>query len=209
MTATVFEPFYQAADQRPPWDLDGPTPFVVDLESQGQFWGRILDAGCGTGENALYLAARGHAVVGVDAAPTAIARARVKARERGLQAVTFVEADACEIPGYRAAFETVLDCGFFHVLSPADQARYVSALQRATRPGATLHLLGFSDRNPPRTEQRPVGCSTHGVSESELRGAFGDDWQLESLTHEQTVLQTPGHADRAAHFLRARLRRVG
>src|SRR5215470_7055505 len=98
----VFERFYQS-DQRPPWDLDGPTPFVVDLESHGQFRGQILDAGCGTGENALYLASRGHQVVGIDAAPTAIARATHKARERDLHSVTFLQADVCEISGYDEA----------------------------------------------------------------------------------------------------------
>jgi SAM-dependent methyltransferase len=203
----VFEPFYQA-NQRPPWDLDGPTPFVVDLENHAAFRGDVLDAGCGTGENALYLAARGHAVVGIDAAPTAIARAIQKADERGLRNVTFVEADACELPGYRAAFDTVLDCGFFHVLSPVDQARYARALERATLPGATLHLLCFSDRNPPRTDQRPVGCFTHGVSESELREAFGEHWQLASVTPTHASLSVPGQEPREVSFLQARLERT-
>src|SRR5690242_10888815 len=118
----VFEGFYQAA-QRPPWDLDGPTPFVVELESRQQFNGKILDAGCGTGENTLFLAARGRTVVGVDSAPTAIARARAKLQERHLQErATFVQADACELPGFASEFDTVVDSGFFHVLSADDQA---------------------------------------------------------------------------------------
>jgi SAM-dependent methyltransferase len=206
VSGAVFERFYQS-DQRPPWDLDGPTPFVVDLESRRQFRGQVLDAGCGSGENALYLASRGHSVVGIDAAPSAIARATRKAHERGLRNVTFVEADACDIPGFDAAFDTVLDCGFFHVLSAADQARYVRALQRATRPGATLHLLCFSDANPPLTDQRPVGCFTHGVSEAELRQAFGERWVLAALTPSHSTLPVPGQEDRQVHFLQARLLR--
>jgi SAM-dependent methyltransferase len=206
VSSAVFEPFYQS-DQRPPWDLDGPTGFVVDLESRGQFRGQILDAGCGTGENALYLASRGHSVVGIDAAPSAIARATLKARERGLRNVTFVEADACDIPGVDATFDTVLDCGFFHVLSAADQTRYVRALHRATRPGATLHLLCFSDANPPRTDQRPVGCFTHGVSEAELRQAFGERWELAAVAPSRSTLSIPGQEDREVQFLQARLLR--
>jgi SAM-dependent methyltransferase len=199
----VFETFYQSA-QRPPWDLDGPTPFVVDLESQDQFRGKILDAGCGTGENTLYLAARGHAVVGVDSAPTAIARARAKVQARGLEELaTFLEADACELPGCTSEFDTVIDSGFFHVLSPDDQARYVSGLARATRPGAVLHLLAFSEKNSAYTAVRPADCFTHGVSESELRHAFADEWQLESITPSQAML-----AGREVQFIQARLRRV-
>jgi cyclopropane fatty-acyl-phospholipid synthase-like methyltransferase len=180
---------------------------VVDLESRGQFRGQILDAGCGTGENALYLALHGHSVVGIDAAPSAIVGATAKARQRGLRNVTFVEADACDVPGYDAAFDTVLDCGFFHVLSPADQTRYVRALERATRPGATLHLVCFSDANPPRTDQRPAGCFTHGVSGSELREAFAHRWELAALTPSRSTLSVPGQEDREVQFLQARLLR--
>jgi cyclopropane fatty-acyl-phospholipid synthase-like methyltransferase len=203
---TVFEAFYRA-DQRPPWDLDGPTPFVREVESRGGFRGVVLDAGCGTGENALYLAARGHTVFGIDAAPTAIARARAKADQRHLHSVTFVEADACEIPGFTNAFDTVLDCGFFHVLSPHDQARYVQALNRATRPAAILHLMAFSDHNPPRTERRPAGCFTHGVSETELREAFSPEWDLESLQEVRSTLQVSGGEAREVRFWQARLNR--
>lgn len=162
----------------------------------------------GTGENALYLAARGHAVVGMDAAPAAIARATAKAHQRGLASVSFVQADACDIPGYAAAFDTVLDCGFFHVLSPQDQARYVRALGRATRVGATLHLLCFSAANPPQTAQRPVGCFTHGVSESELHVAFDDQWKLASVVPTHSVLSVPGQDQRQVQFLQARLLRT-
>src|ERR1700730_18096528 len=45
---------------------------------------RVLDLGCGTGEDALTLGARGIRVVGLDASPERIARARAKASERGL-----------------------------------------------------------------------------------------------------------------------------
>src|SRR5205814_1479838 len=65
VTATVFEHLY-SMDVPPPWDMEGPAPFVVDLEAAGRFRGDVLDVGCGTGENALYLASRGLRVVGVD-----------------------------------------------------------------------------------------------------------------------------------------------
>lgn len=54
--------------------------------------GRALDLACGAGRNALYLAACGYEVDAVDIAPFALERARVKARERGLQ-VNWIEAD--------------------------------------------------------------------------------------------------------------------
>src|SRR5919109_94812 len=67
-----------------PWDIGRPQPAVVRLASEGGFAGAVLDAGCGTGENALHVAALGLPVLGVDVAETALAMARKKAAERRL-----------------------------------------------------------------------------------------------------------------------------
>ena len=67
-----------------PWDVVGPQPAIVRLASEGGFVGAVLDAGCGTGENALHLASLGLQVLGVDVAETALAIAREKAEDRGL-----------------------------------------------------------------------------------------------------------------------------
>src|SRR5262249_60345640 len=69
-----------------PWDIGRPQPAFVRLADEGRLTGRLLDAGCGTGENALLAASRGADVTGIDVAPSAIARARAKAADRGLTA---------------------------------------------------------------------------------------------------------------------------
>src|SRR6266700_4174600 len=56
-----------------PWDTGQPQPAVVRLASEGGFAGAVLDAGCGTGENALHLASLGLAVLGVGVGQTALA----------------------------------------------------------------------------------------------------------------------------------------
>ena len=56
----------------PPWDIGRAQPEVVRIADAGGFGGAVIDVGCGTGENALELSARGLAVVGADAAPRAI-----------------------------------------------------------------------------------------------------------------------------------------
>src|SRR6202045_5063660 len=112
-TAVAFNKVY-AGLQRPPWDTDGPTPFVQDLVQAGQVRGEVLDAGCGTGENAIYLAGQGYRVVAFDAAPVAIEKARIKARQRGV-AATFAVADARELIAWDARFEPIIDSGLFHV----------------------------------------------------------------------------------------------
>ena len=139
-TAVAFNKVYTGL-QRPPWDTDGPTPFVQDLVQAGQVRGEVLDAGCGTGENAIYLAVQGYRVVAFDAAPAAIEKARVKARQRGV-AATFAVADARELMAWDARFETIIDSGLFHVMGKnADRLRYARALRRVSRPGAVFHYL--------------------------------------------------------------------
>jgi 2-polyprenyl-3-methyl-5-hydroxy-6-metoxy-1,4-benzoquinol methylase len=72
----------------------------------------VLDAGCGTGENALHVASLGLSVLGVDVAETALAIAREKAADRGIE-VELAAADAFQLERLGRRFETVLDCGLF------------------------------------------------------------------------------------------------
>ena len=65
---------------------------VLDAEIQALPIGHALDLGCGSGENALKLAARGWSVVGLDWADHAIELAQRVAQEQGLDAM-FAVAD--------------------------------------------------------------------------------------------------------------------
>ncbi|HZD66918.1 MAG TPA: class I SAM-dependent methyltransferase, partial [Acidimicrobiales bacterium] len=153
--------------------------------------GVVLDAGCGTGENALYLATHGHEVVGIDSAPSAIAKARAKAAERGLT-VHFEEADARTFAGPQGRFDTVIDSGLFHVFDPLDRPRYVAVLHRVTRPGALVHVLCFS-------EALPGGYGPTPVSEAELRQAFPSPaWRVRQLRATSLTASPPPEA--AAHL---------
>jgi SAM-dependent methyltransferase len=162
MAPRDFEAEYRGG--APPWEIGAPQPDIVRLAEEGEFRGDVLDVGCGTGENALLLAARGHPVVGVDASPTAIRRAHEKAASRGLRA-TFLVHDALELGALRHRFATALDCGVFHVFDDAARARYVESLAEALGPGGALHLLCFSDEEPP-------GPGPRRVAQWELRTAF-------------------------------------
>ncbi len=77
--------------------------------------GSVLDAGCGTGENALYFAGRGCKATGIDFLDEPIQRARRKAAERGLP-VTFLVKDALTLKDWTERFDAVIDSGLFHVL---------------------------------------------------------------------------------------------
>ena len=154
-----------------PWDVGHPQPAIARLAARGAFAGPVLDAGCGTGENALHLASLGLPVLGIDVAETAIAMARAKADERRL-AAEFAVADALTLERLGRRFATVLDCGLFHTFDRDERPAYVAGLAQVTEPGGTLHVLCFSDEGP--------DAGPHPVSRDEVAEAFGPDrdWRL-------------------------------
>ena len=161
----------------PPWDIGRAQPVIVRLAEEGLVSGDVIDVGCGTGENALYLASRGMSVLGVDAAPTAIARAREKAQLRGSSA-TFLVADALALEGLGRRFDTAIDCGLFHTFSDADRIRFARSLHLALRPGARYILLCFS-------EHQPGGLGPRRVSQAEIRATFATGWKADSIVAER------------------------
>ena len=131
-----------------PWVIGRPQAAIVELLEAGQLRGRVLDLGCGTAEHALLCAERGCEAWGIDLAPTAIDQAKELAAKRGLVADLRVH-DALDLVSLGTTFDTVMDVGFFHTLDDASRPRYAAQLARILNPGGTLHLLCFSDREPP------------------------------------------------------------
>lgn len=163
-----FEEMYAGA---PPWDIGRPQPKIA--EAAGRLNGSILDSGCGTGENALFFASKGHAVTGIDFAEPAIAAARRKAAERGI-AATFRAGDALKLEESKEQFDNAIDSGLFHVFSDEDRARYVRGLAKVVRPGGRVMVMCFSELTP--GDQGP-----RRVTEAELRAAFEKGWEIETL----------------------------
>ncbi len=56
--------FEESYDGKAPWDIGKPQRAIAAVADRVA--GRVLDAGCGTGEHALFFAARGHRVTGID-----------------------------------------------------------------------------------------------------------------------------------------------
>jgi SAM-dependent methyltransferase len=160
----------------------------VRLASEGGFAGAVLDAGCGTGENALHIASLGFLVLGVDVAETALAIAREKAKDRGIN-VEFAAADVFQLDRLGRMFETVLDCGLFHTFDGDERTRYVASLASVIEHDGTLYVLCFSDDGP--------DAGPHPISQEELRVAFNpsNGWHVVAIKPDR--IQTRYHNDGA------------
>ncbi len=67
------------ASGQPPWDTGQPEPLLVEfVTSGGVSPTRTLEIGAGTGTNAIWLAARGFDVLGIDVLPLGVERAYAK-----------------------------------------------------------------------------------------------------------------------------------
>jgi SAM-dependent methyltransferase len=164
----TFEHFYAGPA---PWDIGKPQKCFTAVADQVA--GPILDAGCGTGEHALFFGARGHRVVGIDFVDEAIRRAQAKSAERRLP-VTFLVKDALTLASWGERFASVIDCGLFHGLSDDDRRRYVQGLTQVVEPGGRLYLLCISDEEPGTEGPRRI-------ARQELYDAFAAGWKVESV----------------------------
>ena len=172
-----------------PWDVGHPQPAIVRLAALGAFRGSVLDAGCGSGENALHIASLGASVLGVDVAETALALARQKAADRGIE-LELAVADALQLDRLGRRFDAVVDCGLFHALDGEERATYVAGLAAVTEPGGSVYLLCFSDQGP--------DTGPHPVSEADLRAAFGSSAEWEIVAIEPERVETRFHGEDGA-----------
>jgi SAM-dependent methyltransferase len=158
-----------------PWDTpETPVPAVLREAIEGPqaiHPGRALDLGCGMGRHAIYLAAHGWQVTGVDSAERALRTARLRADSAGLD-VGFIRGDVTRIDktGVNGPFDFFLDGGCFHGMSEDERRRYNKSITQVAAPGAELLLFSFG---PSRRHVPPRGAEM-----SDVERCFADGWKM-------------------------------
>jgi cyclopropane fatty-acyl-phospholipid synthase-like methyltransferase len=171
MTIPDRSTFENAYAGQAPWDIGKPQKPFLDVADC--IIGSVLDAGCGTGDAAVFFAGRGCQVTGIDFLDVPIERAQRKATERGLS-VAFLVKNALTLGDWGERFDNVIDSGLFHVFSDEDRRRYIEGLAAVLKPGGRLFLMCFSDEEPGTQGPRRV-------SKQELHDAFAQGWSIESI----------------------------
>eukprot|EP00198_Chlamydomonas_reinhardtii_P012675 XP_001702012.1 predicted protein [Chlamydomonas reinhardtii] len=177
--------------------MHSPQQFVRDLVLRGRcFSGRVLDAGCGIGDNALFIqkaCPQAH-VTAVDVVPRCLEFAAAKAKLRGMCGkVQMLAADLLELdparqhqalcgPDADGAYDCVLDSSTFHCFGDADRERYVAVLGRLLRRGGLLVMNCMSEE-----EGRPGG--PRRITVPDLLSVFNrqSGWEVEVI--EDSIIE--------------------
>jgi len=139
--------------------------------------GRALDAGCGHGSEALWLAARGWRVTAVDFAATALAHARSTADAMGPDVagrVDWVEADLATWAPERHAYDLVV-CLYVHVSGSVEEM--VKRMASGVAPGGTLFLVGHRPVDPATGAATAAAGQVQVSVESALAALDPDEWE--------------------------------
>ncbi len=183
----TFEQRYQ--EGVPPWEIGRPQSWVVELFDQEAFEGELLDVGCGTGENALYLSSKGLSVTGVDFSRTAIELAQEKAEQRRLKTL-FRVGNALKLSLLKRTFDTVIDSAVFHVFTDKERLLYAESLASILRPKGVAYVVCFS-------EKEPEGWGPRRVTQGEIRRTFQKQFDIaliQRATYETNLRADPVQA---------------
>ena len=161
-----------------PWDGHPLAHSLIGLvEGAGLRPGAALDLGCGTGDNAVYLASHGWQVTAVDYVDKALKKARAKA---GPLPVNFVKADVTQlsVAGIGAGYRLIIDSGCLHGMSDADRDAYVREVTAVAAPDARLLIVAFIPG---------ASMGVPGIGFDEVVRRFKDGWTLTTSGDEPAM----------------------
>jgi SAM-dependent methyltransferase len=166
----IVRSFQTAYKNTPAWEIGRPQREIIMLETAGEIHGRILDVGCGTGDNTLYLAQQGYEVFGIDVASAAVDKARKKATVRHAKGL-FIVHDALSLDTLGIKFDTIVDSGLFHVFSNHARLKFVQSIRSSLRVRGTYLMLCFS-------EHEPDGWGPRRVTQEEIIDSFSEGFKI-------------------------------
>lgn len=170
-----FEERYQTGDT--PWDHGTPDNNLIDMVKRRPISPcKVLDVGCGTGENTIWLCREGFTATGCDISPTAIEMARKKADE-AIVKCTFLVADFLKDTIPESPFGLIFDRGCLHTFRDGEERRHFakSVFSHLETDGLWLTLAGNADGTP-----REIGPPR--LTASELVSAVEPYFEIVSLT---------------------------
>ena len=131
--------------------------------------GTALDAGCGTGADAIWLASRGWRVTAVDVSPTAVESAKHRAGDLDIE-WRVADLTTWEPP---RQYDLVVS-QYVHPGIPFD--RFVARLAGAVKQGGLLFVAGHDHADEHSAEHAPADAS---VGATAITGVLDESWDIE------------------------------
>ena len=153
-----------------PWDIGAPQPEIVKLVENNEIpKGRVLDIGCGLGDNSILLAQNGFSMTCMDIAHLAIDKGKTKAARQKVK-VNFRVGDALRLDEYfnQEYFNAVVDSGLFHTLSDHERPIFSKQIRRVLVNGGKYFMLCFSDKEPGNEGPRRISKKEIEVTFSKM-----------------------------------------
>ncbi len=148
-----------------PWETNRPDNNLINVIKQLELKPcAVLDAGCGTGHNSIWLAQQGFTVTGWDFVEKAIARAKKNRMEANVSC-TFTQLDILDHSQPNSSFDFVFDRGLFHCFKSRNQLTEIVQIIANLLPqdGIWLSLIGNADET--RKESGPPQLTAREITE--------------------------------------------
>tara|TARA_Y100000034_G_scaffold79725_1_gene95670 strand:- start:2916 stop:4955 length:2040 start_codon:yes stop_codon:yes gene_type:complete len=112
---------------------------IINFEKTIKPHSKILDIGCGTGKNSLYLQNKNHDVYGIDISQYAIKKIIIKKDKHKFKTEDFLKSNYNE-----NSFDYLIDIGCFHMLNESNFDDYVNKTKNILKKEGFLLLRCFS-----------------------------------------------------------------
>lgn len=151
----------------PPWDIEAPQPRIIKLAKNNEIpKNRILDVGCGLGDNSIFLAKKGFSVTCMDIVHRAIDKGKMRANKQKVK-IDFLVGDVLKLDQYfdQNYFNAIIDSGLFHILSDNQRPIFAKQIKSVLAVGGKYFMLCFSDK-----EKGKIG--PRSISKKEIKETF-------------------------------------
>jgi len=171
----------------PPWDASQPHAELIRVIEEYRLRPQtVLEIGCGSGADSIYLAKRRFEVTAIDCSPIAIERARLRA-EKHDALLRFVLDDVFDFAQTSGPSDFVYDAGLYHIMRHVRVEKYLDMLWRVTQPGSHYLCLAAAPSELSKTDPG----APPPVTEDEIHNELGRLFEFIHLRPTQLESSNP------------------